>query len=791
MDDDELHEHYYELWKRGYWEIPSDIDVNNFDFNWRPHSYLKPSIHVFGTQWQRSGGPKFIVPEHDDIIFHSFQKVVKLENKTNFHIPDSSLLFDFSWHHDEYDANYHFQWKNGISYINPQANETIYLTEYNNVDIPIIGKHIGNIDELVNKVNYNFYVVSQYIDYSICDFLWKPKCVDDMLHVNVFKTEQHQNTQTMFINTEMYKRGYRNRKYIENEFLKVTFIPSLFFVDHGNKQSENNFTKLKQRFPTIQKIRFFDNWVDTIQRCVSKATTPIIWVVDSHYNYDTFDFGYYPNLWDEKYIHVFGNQWNEWGKTFLINVDEYKKVNTLKKDIELLNPIKLVDQKANIECSKFDKLMIHFGNENSLETKYKVAYQGSYLATIDYWISQHHYIMGYKNYTIWVCSSICEYSEFDFTYEPNPFDYKQLHVFSSSYHGIIEKFGDTFLLNVHEYIKVRNEFDSLQRYKSGMKYIDNITVPRKDHPVYPFIESYVHTIQQIEDETFPYVEIRNSDTEYPNLLKLWDTKHIVSNMDGNAIYFPMVAKSMIKNQLYDYPHIEKPLKFYGKPLDIVFISNGEPNADAHWDHLNNSLINNKATNRVVRVDGINGRVAAYHRAAEESKTRWFFAVFAKLRVNTKFDWSWQPDLLVPDKHYIFTAVNPVNRLSYGHQAMIAYNKKLVLSNNGVGLDFTLDDPHDVINLNSGIAFYNIDAWTTWRTAFREAIKLQDLVVKYNDTDAIYRLGRWCGAGIGEHADYSQRGANDGVAYYNEVNGDFNKLKLSYEWDWLRRRFDSL
>ena len=160
-------------------------------------------------------------------------------------------------------------------------------------------------------------------------------------------------------------------------------------------------------------------------------------------------------------------------------------------------------------------------------------------------------------------------------------------------------------------------------------------------------------------------------------------------------------------------------------------------------------------------------------------------------VNTKFDWSWQPDLLVPDKHYIFTAVNPVNRLSYGHQAMIAYNKKLVLSNNGVGLDFTLDDPHDVINLNSGIAFYNIDAWTTWRTAFREAIKLQDLVVKYNDTDAIYRLGRWCGAGIGEHADYSQRGANDGVAYYNEVNGDFNKLKLSYEWDWLRRRFDSL
>ena len=43
------------------------------------------------------------------------------------------------------------------------------------------------------------------------------------------------------------------------------------------------------------------------------------------------------------------------------------------------------------------------------------------------------------------------------------------------------------------------------------------------------------------------------------------------------------------------------------------------------------------------------------------------------------------------KHYIFDAKNPVNGLVYGHQAMIAYNKKLTLDNYGYGLDFTLDD----------------------------------------------------------------------------------------------------
>ena len=43
-------------------------------------------------------------------------------------------------------------------------------------------------------------------------------------------------------------------------------------------------------------------------------------------------------------------------------------------------------------------------------------------------------------------------------------------------------------------------------------------------------------------------------------------------------------------------------------------------------------------NRVVRVDGIKGRVQAYHAAAEVSNTPWMFTVFAKLKVNLKFDW---------------------------------------------------------------------------------------------------------------------------------------------------------
>jgi hypothetical protein len=220
-------------------------------------------------------------------------------------------------------------------------------------------------------------------------------------------------------------------------------------------------------------------------------------------------------------------------------------------------------------------------------------------------------------------------------------------------------------------------------------------------------------------------------------------------------------------------------------MDIVFLSNGETGAEENYEHL--LRVTKGLKNRVVRVDGVNGRVAAYHAAAEASNTPWMFTVFAKLKVSPKFDWNWQPDRMQISKHYIFQAKNPVNGLIYGHQAMIAYNKKLTLANEGKGLDFTLDDEHEVVELLSGTAMYNTDPFSTWRTAFREVLKL-----KAEDSDiARERLDAWMNKADGDFAQFSIKGAVDADEFYEEVNGDFNQLKLSYEWAWLRKRFEEL
>jgi len=118
-------------------------------------------------------------------------------------------------------------------------------------------------------------------------------------------------------------------------------------------------------------------------------------------------------------------------------------------------------------------------------------------------------------------------------------------------------------------------------------------------------------------------------------------------------------------------------------------------------------------------------------------------------------------------------------------AMIAYNKKLTLANKGKGLDFTMDDEHEVLEINSGSANFNTDEWSTWRTSFREALKLranEDQVIKV-------RLDIWLTVGMSKFNEYSMEGAQHAVEYYDEVNGDFDKLKLSYDWPWLRAYFD--
>jgi hypothetical protein len=396
---------------------------------------------------------------------------------------------------------------------------------------------------------------------------------------------------------------------------------------------------------------------------------------------------------------------------------------------------------------------------------------------------------------VWIVSSFCVYHDFDFTWHPAPEQREMIHVFPThSMYGpaAYQKRGDTFYVHVPSLSNQLYELDILDWF-NVINYCTDQTVPVYPIPIINYNEDSLVTTVKETSFQFPYAIFKLFNS-VPNLgftpPCIWSQKDRAIealNSSGSAAVVPREARSEIKTQLYDYPYVARNSKqLFVQELDIIFISNGEPDEELMFHHTE------YMTNSDVKwIRGVNGRTAAYQAAAQASTTPWFFAVFAKLEVvGNSFPWfDWQPDYWQEPKHYIFNARNPVNGLEYGHQGMIAYNKNLVLANNNPGIDFTLSQPHESVPLLSGTARFNQDPWMTWRTAFREVVKL----IHFNETqptlETTHRLHTWLTVANGEHAEWCLRGANDAAEYYNEVGGEYDKLMLSFEWHWLNARFN--
>ena len=117
-------------------------------------------------------------------------------------------------------------------------------------------------------------------------------------------------------------------------------------------------------------------------------------------------------------------------------------------------------------------------------------------------------------------------------------------------------------------------------------------------------------------------------------------------------------------------------------------------------------------------------------------------------------------------------------------AVVAYNKSLTCNTVSTGLDFLMSKPHEVIPVNSGIARFDMSALVTWRTAFRESIKLK----QSGHEEDLKRLESWLTIGNENYGMWSKFGAQDAIEYFNQVNGNYEKLMLSYEWSWLNQYY---
>jgi hypothetical protein len=790
-------EHYYDRIflprraRKDNWKILKNEAKWVIDPTWVPNPFESPYIYVFGNPWYSAvemPTVEYHVPGATEYKYSDEQIVSVKANKNNWAIlknKEFNWRINPKWAPNPFEPPYIYCFSNKwfsadevvAEYRVPGATERKYCDEQDVVDI------------VSDRANW---FVPEEVNAELIDFNWVPNPFEPPYIYHFGSEFQVSSGLTYTV------PGATDIKFVDeipllssqqDENKSIIQTVDMFFVDMNNKTSATRYEAIKERYPAIQKIRFINGWVETIKRCLARSQTQKFWVISSENVYNNFNFEWHAEPWQKHMTHVFGSQWQKWSDTYLINKAEFQRHIKWAKSLEEFPNLNFVkDQPVYRPDDLYDIYYVDHFNPGSEENYANIAKRYPNIKSaryVDNYLDTLKRVVGTaETEFVWITNSICDYSKFDFTWQPEPWQAKMLHVFPSE----SQKFGDTFYVHVSAF---KEQMDSLELldWFEVVNYCTEQEVPRSPIDIVTVTDDTMIDAVTSHRFTGPYALFKTADVELPKSYftpSIWRKKdrsiHVLAK-GGQAILVPRDAQVEITDQLYDYPYIMEHNESYlpGKDLDIVYISNGEPDADKWYSYLLNAAPNQ----RIHWVQDVKGRAKSFYAAAEASSTPWYFAVWGKLEVSLGFDWTWQPDRLQQQKHYIFNALNPVNGLVYGHMAMVAYNKQLVMETVDPGLDFTLSKEHEVVNLLSGTAHFNVSPIMAWRTAFRECIKLS----VSSDTQAKDRLLAWCTVANGENANWSLAGANDAVEYYKLVNGETKKLMLSFEWAWTDEYFN--
>jgi hypothetical protein len=480
-------EHKPELsrWKTLRTEAEWDID-----FTWAPNPFEPPYIYVFGNPWYSAiemPTVEYFTPGATEYKYCD-EKIVTVKKNSKYWKPlvdnvDISTLA--AWEPNPFEPAYIYvfgnQWYGAadmptVEYRMPGGTEKKYVTDFIATLTP-------------TRVNWT---VPEEVNSGLIDFSWLPH-PKETPYVYHFSSEYQMSIGLLYtvpgatelkFETEVpilkRKIGARlnagdNTGNIDKSIVQAV---SMFFVDMNNKTSATRFETLKARYPDIQKIRYMNGWVETIKRCAVRSETQKFWVISSENVYDNFSFEWHAQPWQNFMTHVFASQWQKWSDTFLINKNEFTRHAKWAKTLEEFPNLNFVkDQPVYRPDDVYDIYFIDHINDGStavlekMKKRYpdvKVArFADSYLATL-----RRLMTTATTDY-IWVTNSICDYSKFDFTWQPEPWQAKMLHVFQSDE----QKFGDTFYIHVPTF-KEQMDLIELLDWFTTVNYCTDQKVPR-------------------------------------------------------------------------------------------------------------------------------------------------------------------------------------------------------------------------------------------------------------------------------------------------------------------------
>ena len=220
-------------------------------------------------------------------------------------------------------------------------------------------------------------------------------------------------------------------------------------------------------------------------------------------------------------------------------------------------------------------------------------------------------------------------------------------------------------------------------------------------------------------------------------------------------------------------------------FDIIFLSYRESAAQENYMRLISRGFN------VKRVDGVSGILNAHRTAAELASTDMFYVVDADAYITDDFNFDFLPSIFDRSFIHVWHSKNPVNGLEYGYGGVKLFPRDLLLKAESNPLDVTTS--LGKIKIVDSIACetrFNIDEFNTWKSAFRECVKLSSKSIGNQvDQDTERRLDIWKTIGKDKpHGIYALEGAKMGELFGLANKENREVLSKINDYDWLFSRF---
>lgn len=265
-----------------------------------------------------------------------------------------------------------------------------------------------------------------------------------------------------------------------------------------------------------------------------------------------------------------------------------------------------------------------------------------------------------------------------------------------------------------------------------------------------------------------YVHVWYLDPEFSKGEKIWAVKMSASKMASGE-----------KEMGYVTPILSD--------LDVIFISYGETNCEDNWKRVIEKAPNAK------RVKNIKGIFEAHKEAAKIANTDMFFVVDGDAYLVDDFQFDYQPGLFDRDCVYLWSSKNPVNNLVYGYGGVKLFPRKILLEADSWQLDMTtsIANKLKVLTKISNYTNFNTDEFSTWRSVFRECVKLYMSSLK--DTENVehsLRLKKWSRPDLSiQFADLIQDAYHRAVKFAEKNKDNLEKLQQINDRDWLKKEFE--